>query len=96
MSLNIPAAVTWAPAPGPRTMSGWLLYLLVVNAIMLSDPDTCANGSSFLYFLSSTTPFLFLTSTTPTYLNTFKQHQKLLLRKPLISLKVNVIYTLFK
>lgn len=44
MSLNTPPAVTSAPAPGPRTISGCFSYLSVVKAMMLSDPDNCANG----------------------------------------------------
>lgn len=44
MSLKIPPAVTCAPAPGPRTIRGCCLYLSVVNAMMLSDPESCANG----------------------------------------------------
>src|SRR3989344_2641831 len=39
ISANTPAAVTSAPAPGPLTTSGVLLYRRVVNAIMLSLPD---------------------------------------------------------
>lgn len=40
MSLKTPPAVTSAPAPGPRTMSGCFSYLSVVKAIMLSDPES--------------------------------------------------------
>ncbi|KAG5576897.1 hypothetical protein H5410_057031 [Solanum commersonii] len=48
MSQNTPPAVTSAPAPGPRTIRGCFAYLSVVNAIMLSDPESCANGCSLL------------------------------------------------
>ena len=42
-SENIPNAVTAAPAPAPWTIKG-LGNLLVVNAMMLSDPFKEANG----------------------------------------------------
>jgi hypothetical protein len=43
-SENTPMAVTSAPAPGPRTISGWLLYRAVVNASRLSEPCSWASG----------------------------------------------------
>ncbi len=43
-SLNTPPAVTSAPAPGPRMISGCCRYRAVVNAIILSLPLSCAKG----------------------------------------------------
>lgn len=65
-SLNTPAAVTSAPAPGPLTIRGWLAYLVVVKAIILSVPESCAKAWDFGNLCNSTLPSLFNTSTTPT------------------------------
>jgi len=91
MSLNIPPAVTWAPAPGPRTIRGCFLYLVVVKAMMLSEPASCAKGWSFLYLRNSTSPCWLSASTTPTYLKTFGFHTKKRERKQKKTIK-NTLY----
>mmetsp|Transcript_23921 Transcript_23921/g.74815 ORF Transcript_23921/g.74815 Transcript_23921/m.74815 type:complete len:211 (+) Transcript_23921:205-837(+) len=66
MSPKTPCAVTSAPAPGPRTISGWSAYLRVVKEMMLSAPWRVANGWVLGNALSATEDSLDATSTVPT------------------------------
>lgn len=75
-SLNTPAAVTSAPAPGPLTIRGCFEYLDEVKAMILSVPESWANASDFFTLFSSTLPSAALTSTTPTYRKTCTGKQK--------------------
>lgn len=69
MSLNTPPAVTSAPAPGPRMMSGQSMYRCVVNEIMLSAPLSCVNGCDLGNDRKDTVPVPSLQSIVPTYLH---------------------------
>lgn len=53
-SLKTPAAVTSAPAPGPRMNMGCSLYLSVLKEMMLSAPCSCANAWLCGYAFSPT------------------------------------------
>ncbi len=49
MSVSTPAAVTSAPAPGPRTIRGCALYRADENTSILSLPASCAKGCDLGY-----------------------------------------------